>query len=366
MPVGKIVTAIGLMSGTSLDGIDVALVKTDGVTIVRPGPGIGIPYDPVFRERLRGCLGKTANQPGVADVARELTLRSAAAVHLLLDQNGVSRSDIDVIGFHGQTTLHRPERRLTVQVGDGALLARETGVPVVCDFRSADVAAGGQGAPFAPLYHAALADTVDKPLAVLNIGGVANVTWIGGRGPQDILAFDTGPGNALLDDWTAAAIDRPMDEGGRLARGGAVHGERLAALLDNDYFRQPPPKSLDRDDFSTDALNGLSAADGAATLTALSIAAIVRGRDYFPAPASRWLVCGGGRKNGYLMEQLAGALAVPVDPVETVGWDGDMLEAQAFAYLAVRSLSGLAISLPTTTGAPEPLSGGTLFLPEAG
>ena len=366
MSVEKILTAVGLMSGTSLDGIDVALIKTDGETTVESGAGLEIPYDPLFREQLRGCLGKTADQPDVADVARDLTLRNAAAVRQLLDQNGMSISDVDVIGFHGQTILHRPDQRLTVQIGDGALLAQETGLPVVCDFRSADVAAGGQGAPLAPLYHRALADVLDKPLAVLNVGGVANVTWIGAAGDQDILAFDTGPGNALLDDWTADTIGRPMDEGGRLARGGTVDQGRLAGLLDNEYFSASPPKSLDRDDFSAVSLKGLSAADGAATLVALTTAAIARGREHFPSPVHRWLVTGGGRRNGYLMAQLADALAVPVDPVEAVGWDGDMLEAQAFAYLAVRSLSGRVISLPTTTGVPEPLCGGVLYRPEAG
>jgi len=360
---GKILTAIGLMSGTSLDGVDVALVHTDGEGSVRPGPSLGIPYDPMFRERLRACLGKTADHPGVAEVARDLTLRNAAAVIRLLNENAMTASDIDVVGFHGQTTLHRPDKGVTVQIGDGALLAQETGCRVVADFRAADVAAGGQGAPFAPIYHRALAQELDKPLAVLNIGGVANVTYIGSGPDAPLLAFDTGPGNALVDDWTASMIDRPMDEGGRLAQGGTVDQNRLAALLENDYFKLLPPKSLDRDDFSAAGLAGLSAADGAATLVGLSVGAIVRAQDYFPAPAHRWLVCGGGRKNGYMMAELAKALAVPVDPVEAVGWNGDMLEAQAFAYLAVRSLSGLPLSEPGTTGVPEPQCGGMSFSP---
>ena len=363
MTPGKVLTAVGLMSGTSLDGVDVALIHTDGVGRVRPGPGLGITYDPEFRARLRRCLGKTADQPGVAEIARELTLRNAAAVNRLLDENGLSPSDIDIIGFHGQTILHRPDRRLTVQIGDGQLLARQTGCPVVGEFRAADVAAGGQGAPFASLYHGALAAPLAKPLAVLNIGGVANVTYVGGDQEDQLLAFDTGPGNALMDDWAATAIDRPMDEGGRLARGGTIDQDRLAALLDNDYFAHSPPKSLDREDFSNASLSSLAAADGAATLAALSVAAIVQAQAHFPAPAQRWLVCGGGRKNGFLMQQLAKELAVPVDPVEAVGWNVDWLEAQAFAYLAVRSLSGLPVSLPGTTGVPEPLSGGVLFKP---
>ena len=282
---------------------------------------------------------------------------------------------MDVIGFHGHTILHRPGEGLTRQIGDGALLAGETGIDVIGDFRSADMAGGGQGAPLAPLYHAALAGDLapdlENPLAVLNVGGVANVTYIGkgvgagigeggGSGDARLLAFDTGPGNALIDDWMAASMGRTMDEGGRLARGGNVDEGLLSGLLENDYFRRPPPKSLDRGDFAALSVAGLSASDGAATLTAFTAASAKEACRFFPALPRRWLVTGGGRHNRTLMEALTRCLGQPVETVESVGWHGDFLEAQAFAFLAVRSLAGLPLSLPSTTGVAEPTTGGVL------
>jgi len=352
-------TALGLMSGTSLDGIDAALIVSDGERVLETGPGLSVAYGPSFRARLRDCLGHEAAPP---DVVRELTERHAEAVEKLLADNGLDKYGVDLIGFHGHTVLHRPRQKLTVQIGDGQLLARLCGIEVVSDFRSNDVAHGGEGAPLAPLYHAALAHDLDGPLAVLNIGGVANVTYISALEAK-ILAFDCGPGNALIDDWAAAAIGRPMDEGGRLARGGTVDQGRLAALLDNGYFLKPPPKSLDRDDFDIGILDGLSAADGAATLTAFTSRAVGRSGGHFPEPPKRWLVTGGGRHNATLMTALKETLGAPVDPVEAVGWDGDLLEAQAFGFLAVRAKSGLPLSGPTTTGVMEPLSGGVLHHP---
>ena len=362
----KPLKALGLMSGTSLDGIDAAIITSDGHRLIESGGVSGASYDADFRARLRGCLGLKADAPGVAAVARELTLRHVDVVARLLKDNDLTPDDIDLIGFHGHTTLHRPEQRLSVQIGDPSLLAAQTGITVVGDFRANDVAEGGQGAPLAPLFHVALTRDIAKPLAVLNVGGVANVTWIGqGGSPDDpeILAFDSGPGNALIDDWVADAIARPMDEGGRLARGGTVDESRLADLLDNPYFARTPPKSLDRDDFAgaMQSVAGLSPADGAATLSAFSAAAVARAREHFPEPAKRWLVCGGGRLNGTLMAMMGKALAVPVEPIEAVGLNGDALEAQAFAFLAIRSYYGLPLSLPGTTGAPRPLSGGVLY-----
>ncbi|MBC8268389.1 MAG: anhydro-N-acetylmuramic acid kinase [Rhodospirillaceae bacterium] len=359
-------TALGLMSGTSLDGIDAAVIKSDGERLLQSGAVASAPYDPDFRQRLRDCLGLKADAPGVADVAAELTLRHREVVARLLDDNNLSPDDIDLIGFHGHTTVHRPEQRLTVQIGDPALLAAETGIKVVGDFRLNDVAKGGQGAPFASLYHLAMTRELEKPLAVLNIGGVANVTWIGPGGSvenPEILAFDTGPGNALIDDWMGQAIGRPMDEGGRLARSGTLDENSLLGLLDNPYFARTPPKSLDRDDFAgaMQRISGLSAEDGAMTLSAFSVAAIVHAQEHFPEPAKRWLVCGGGRLNGTLMELLARSLGVPVDPIEAADLNGDALEAQAFAFLAIRSFYGMPLSMPNTTGVPRPLNGGVLY-----
>jgi anhydro-N-acetylmuramic acid kinase len=353
------VLALGLMSGTSLDGIDAALIETDGETVSATGGFRSETYDQGFRERLRQILGRESADPEVDAVERELTLKHATAVKELLQQQGLTAAQVHCIGFHGHTILHRPETGRTWQIGDSALLARETGIDVVGDLRQADVAAGGQGAPLAPAYHGALAVPLEKPLAVVNIGGVANVTWIGRDGA--LLAFDTGPGNALIDDWVRRHTGAAADFDGRLAKNGSVDETVLAALLKHDYFNRPPPKSLDRDDFDAAPVAALSPADGAATLTAFTAAAVAQAKAVFPEPVVRWLICGGGRHNPALMAALAGRLGAPVAPIEQAGRDGDALEAQAFGYLAVRSLRGLPLSWPTTTGVPAPAPGGQLY-----
>jgi len=348
--------AIGLMSGTSLDGIDAALIEIEGTTITRFGPWLTTPYDPGLRERLRDTLGETGP---VDDVARDITLAHADAVRALLIGSGREPGDIKVIGFHGHTIDHRPDEGVTRQIGDGALLAAETGIDVVTDFRSADVAAGGEGAPFAPLYHAALCRNMEHPVCVLNIGGVANLTWIGAD--DTLLAFDTGPGNALIDDWVRTHTGNTMDTDGALAASGTASAAAVAAYLVDPYYTRVPPKSLDRLDFALDIVAGLSPADGAATLVAVTCAAVARGVDHLPAPPKRWLVTGGGRHNPVVMASLSAMMAAPVDPVEGVGWNGDALEAQAFAFLAMRSLGGLPLSVPTTTGVAQPTTGGRLI-----
>ena len=349
-----LIRAVGLMSGTSLDGIDAAFIETDGETRVVVGPALTIPYERDLRARLRAALG---GKGPAAEAEAAMTHAHAAAIGALLSNNQLPKPD--VIGFHGHTILHQPRQGRTWQLGDGALLATLTGTDVVNDFRSADVAAGGEGAPFVPLYHRALAAGLEKPLAVLNIGGVANVTWIG-KQESDILAFDTGPGNALIDDWALAHTGKPVDEGGALARAGHADENRLARFLVHPYFARRPPKSLDRDEFASFMPQGLSPEDGAATLAALTVAAIAAAQRHFPAAARRWLVTGGGRHNSLLMELLRQKLKAPVAPVESCGWDGDALEAQAFAYLAVRSLKGRPLSLPGTTGVKAPTAGGKL------
>ena len=349
------------MSGTSLDGIDAALIRSNGRRRVETGPALTVPYDPAFRARLRGVLGGgLAARGAVAELGRELTLRHARAVRDLLAQADMAASEVMVVGFHGHTVLHEPQKGRTWQIGDGALLAAETGIDVVADFRSNDMAAGGQGAPFAPLYHAARATGLDKPMAVLNLGGVGNLTWLGGDAEDDVLAFDTGPGNALIDDWVAHHTGKSWDQDGALARAGTVDETALAALMSHPYFQVPPPKSLDRDTFDPQPVAGLSTADGAATLTAFTAVSAAAALAHLPTPPRHWLVTGGGRHNPTLMAALAARLAVPVEPVEAVGWDGDALEAQAFAYLALRSLEGLPLSLPGTTGAKSPTMGGVL------
>jgi anhydro-N-acetylmuramic acid kinase len=346
--------ALGLMSGTSLDGIDAAIIETDGQQRVVPGPSLTIPYQEAFRERLRSVLG--GGGP-VAEVEGELTRLHADAVEQFVARH--PETHIDIVGLHGHTILHRPAERRTWQLGDGALLANILGLDVVADFRSADVAAGGEGAPLAPLFHTALAAALPKPLAILNIGGVANVTWIGEE--AEVLAFDTGPGNALIDDWVRRYIGTAADIDGAFARAGCASATHVALFLASRFFERPPPKSLDRDDFREIIPDSLSLQDGAATLTEMTAAAVAAAARHFPAPAQEWLVCGGGRRNPAIMDALRRQLGASVRPVEEVGWDGDALEAQAFAYLAVRSVRALSLSLPSTTGVARPMSGGRLF-----
>lgn len=358
----EIRVAIGLMSGTSMDGIDAAVLRTDGERIDGFGPVLTASYDETFRAALRGAFSPEPG-PGMEmeAVEKELTRLHAGVVRTLVAQCEPPFAPIDVIGFHGHTVFHDPAAGATRQIGDGALLAAQTGFPVVCDFRRRDMAEGGEGAPFAPLFHVALAARLAKPVAVLNIGGVANVTWIGEDGR--VSAFDTGPGNALIDDWMARKTGKSMDADGHLARSGRVDDAILDALMDDPYFDRPPPKSLDRDAFDPAPLADLSPADGAATLTAFTAAAVARAKAFFAEPPRRWLVCGGGRRNPFLMESLHAAAGAPVQPVEMVGWNGDALEAQAFGFLAVRSLRGLPLSLPETTGVRAPTTGGTLYEP---
>jgi anhydro-N-acetylmuramic acid kinase len=346
--------AIGLMSGTSLDGIDAAWLTTDGERITQFGPAATLRYEDDFRAELRRLLDLAPtiapDDPFLLRVEERLTRDHALAVAL-------TGQGADVIGFHGQTILHQPEHHRTWQIGDAALLARITRISVVHDFRSADVAAGGQGAPFAPLFHAALAECLPKPVLIVNIGGVANVTWIGEG--DHIVACDTGPGNGPLDDLAQKYLGQPYDKDGAFAASGRIYPARLAELMAHPYFAAPAPKSLDRLTFSAliaQATANLAPADAAATLAAFCTTAIARLP--LPAPPTRVLVTGGGRHNHFLMRQLAAAFPVPVEPVEAAGWNGDALEAQCFAFLAVRSLRGLPLSLPGTTGVPEPLTGG--------
>lgn len=361
----KVYRAIGLMSGTSLDGIDAALIETDGHEFVKPLAFKTVPYDEGLREQLRSCLGITDRQaPRVLEAERAMTAAHIALVKQF-DLKGV-----DVIGMHGQTIYHAAEKGVTVQIGDGALLARETGINVIADFRRADVAAGGQGAPLLPLYHKArvIAQDLPRPIAILNIGGVANVTWIGRR-DSDILAFDTGPGNALIDDWVRLKTGRPYDEDGRLAQNGHFHEEDLDHWFSHPYFDRKPPKSLDRNQWNINELERLrpTPEDGAAILTFFTAQTVADAVYHFPSflgfikKPKIWYVTGGGRKNKTLMEWMQARLSRPVRPVEDIGWNGDALEAEGFAYLAVRSLLGEPISVPTTTGVPKPQTGGVLF-----
>ncbi|CAN0480766.1 unnamed protein product, partial [Discosporangium mesarthrocarpum] len=283
----------------------------------------------------------------------------AACIRTILSQHPEYKEKTSIVGLHGHTVLHAPADGLTLQIGDGSHLASVIGIDVVSDFRSADVAAGGQGAPFAPLYHRALCGDIDGPVVVLNIGGISNVTWIG-TPEADPVAFDTGPGNALMDDWVNGTTELPYDQDGQVSATGCIDSTTLSRLLDNPYFDAPPPKSLDRLDFSIDAVRHLSPEDGAATLARFTCETIVSNLRHLPAAPARILVTGGGRRNPTLMTGLSALTGVPVEPVEAVGWDGDAIEAQAFGFLAVRSLRGLPLSVPSTTGVPVPTTGGQL------
>jgi anhydro-N-acetylmuramic acid kinase len=355
--------AIGLMSGTSLDGVDAALIETDGEAHVRALAFRGEPYSDAARQQLADAtaLALTYDRPRLSPeivAATELITRTHVfAVHKLLKQADVLSDRISVVGFHGQTVAHRPDRGWTWQIGDGAALAAALGIDVVADLRSADVAAGGQGAPLLPVYHRALAAALDRPVAVLNLGGVANVTFIDG---ERLIAFDTGPANGLIDSWTEAETGARFDADGALAASGQVHEDVLAAMLDHPYFDAPAPKSLDRADFTIQPARRLSAADGAATLTAFTAASVAAAFEQLPERPRRLVVAGGGRLNPTLMRMIAAHTGLAPEPAETLGWNGDALEAEGFAYMAVRSLNGLPISFPGTTGAPEPMTGGTL------
>lgn len=370
--------AIGLMSGTSMDGIDLAVVRTDGEAAIETGPSLFVPYEPEFRRRLDSALDtakaivRREDRPGdLADLEREITLRHARAVERFLDGAAKGFGTPDMIGFHGQTVLHRPQAGVTVQLGDGGLLAKSTGLPVVYDMRAHDMALGGHGAPLVPAYHAARARSLPPqwrkfPVVFVNIGGISNVTWIPEEG--DPVAFDTGTGNMLIDQWVAREAGVGFDEGGAIAAGGRVSEAVVARYLDHPYYAEPGPKSLDRKDFSVDLADGLSLADGARTLAAVSARTILMSVEHMPAAPKLWVLCGGGRRNPHIVGDLAeGARAMGAEVVtaEQAGLDGDATEAEAWAYLAARARRGLPLTFPTTTGCREAASGGLLARPDA-
>ncbi len=354
-----------------MDGIDVALIETDGEGVVRRRADYSINYGADQRQVIADALAeapklkdRAARPPALKRAEAEITDAHIAAVGGFLENQGLGRHDIDVIGFHGQTVIHKPDEQFTVQIGDGEKLARELGIATVFDLRAADVNAGGQGAPFAPVYHRAMAQALENsPAVFVNIGGVSNVTYIGSDGA--LMAFDTGPGNALLDDWVHQHTGTAVDQDGAYAQRGVGQFDAalLASMLTNPYFDLAPPKSLDRNDFSLAPAKGLNLEAGAALLTAFTAASLQRSTEWFPEIPKEWVICGGGRKNPELMRLLAehlGAHGAKISVPEDYGFNGDSVEAEAFAYLAVRSLRGLPLSYPGTTGCPAPLTGGVL------
>lgn len=351
------------MSGTSLDAVDVALIRTDGDRLLELGPAFERPFSRDERSVLRTAVDAArawnwdGPEPGAAFRQAEAVLLAA---HLdALRRVGGPRPAL--LGVHGQTVLHRApaggQKGATRQIFDAQALASAAGLPVWHDFRSADVDAGGQGAPLAPVYHRALLDRSGIAAGVvLNLGGVANLTFAGREG--GLVAFDCGPANGPIDEWVEALGAGVRDEGGRLALAGRAHEGLLADILDWPFFDAPPPKSLDRYDFSASLVRGLSLEDGAATLTELAARGVARGLDLLPERAERVVACGGGRHNPALMAALNRVCPCPVVPAEAAGWRGDSIEAEAFAFLATRAARGLPISFPATTGVPEPMTGG--------
>ncbi len=356
--------AIGLMSGTSLDGIDAALIDTDGEGAVRAVAWRSEPWSDAAREELMATtemaltFDRPRASPPVVKAEALVTRAHLLAVRKLLNESGIAAEDIGVIGFHGQTIAHRPDRGWTWQIGDGAQLAKLTGITTVSDFRSADVAAGGQGAPLIPIYHAALAAELEKPVALLNLGGVANVTFIGED--DGLIAFDTGPANGMLDQWMALQTGARFDADGAMAAAGRVDQPMLTAMLDHPYFDAAPPKSLDRFDFPLEAVRGLSPEDGAATLTAFTAQTVAEGLRALPERPRRLIVVGGGRHNPTMLAMIAQRTGLTPEPGEALGLNGDATEAEGFAYMAVRTINGLPISFPGTTGAPAPMMGGVI------
>jgi anhydro-N-acetylmuramic acid kinase len=362
--------AIGTMSGTSMDGVDVALIETDGERIVSLGPSGYRPYSDSERATLRQALVDAAQltardqRPGaLAAAERVVTDAHRDAVRQFVAAHNIAPSEIAAVAFHGQTVLHRPADRLTVQIGDAAALARALAMPVVSDLRGADVAAGGQGAPLVPAYHRALVRALDRegPVVVVNIGGVGNITYIDG---DTLIACDTGPGNALLDDFMLRTTGSGVDRDGATAARGKADETWIASVLAQSFFAKPPPKSLDRNDFAHLKLPSMSFEDGAATLTALTPASIAHIATMLPRPPKSWIVVGGGANNPTMMRMLSERVRpARVERAADLGWQGDAIEAQAFGFLAIRSLKGLPLTFPTTTGVPTPLTGGVLAKP---
>ncbi len=378
---------MGLMSGTSADGVDAALLYTDGREIIEVGAALTVEYSDALRAAILGLMKGKGN---LREVERDLTDVHLEAIAQLRTR---TKEPIGLIGFHGQTIRHAPKQGITQQIGDARRMAKTAGIPVIADFRSNDVRQGGQGAPLVPLFHAVLAQKLEKPAMVVNIGGVANVTWIGpnavdgavrspkgeperserggavagaGRTPSrsdqlNILAFDCGPGNALIDDWVGNHTKERFDKEGRLASRGKADSKIVAKFLNDPFFTAPAPKSLDRHHFNLDMVHGLSVEDGAATLTVMTAGAIAKACELVPQKPKQLLIAGGGRLNPTLMVMITSYAHIPAVPVEAVDWYGDMLEAQAFAYLAARSFQGLALTLPTTTGVARPVTGGVFY-----
>lgn len=347
------------MSGTSLDGVDAALILTDGETIETFGAHLTLPYPFSFRTSLMQLINGAAD---MLTIQRELTEFHVNAVQQLLGEANMKAAEVSVVGFHGQTIAHRPRKHLTWQIGDGSLLAEKTGIDVVTDFRRRDMAAGGQGAPVVPVFHLALAKECPGPMALVNLGGISNITYIGAEKiPSSLKAFDMGPGNTLVDRWMEMVTGKPYDYDGKHGLKGRVDEEVLAALMAHERIQAKPPKSLDTQDFNLDEVKSLSLEDGAATLAAFTARAIAEHLKYLPEEPKLWVIAGGGAHNKAIMHYIKKYLPGEVKTADEMGWSSDAMEAQAFAYLAVRSLKGLPLTFPETTGVSYAVTGGAFY-----
>ncbi len=362
----KLLTVVGTMSGTSFDGIDVALITTDGNKVTSLSNNFSVYYQERLRQNIRRVLSGDYDSKMLLDTEDEITLYHAQAINRLLKESGLDKEQVDLIGFHGQTIFHDSRTYKTWQLGNPSLLAELSGINVIADFRRRDMANGGEGAPLAPLFHAAIFSEATPPLAIINIGGVANITYLGRK--NNIIAFDTGPGCALIDDWIYSRMQLKYDADGEVGSIGTVHYEILDSLMEDSYFSRKPSKSLDRNHFTSvfNNISNLNAADGVATLTHFTAKAIAAAKQFLPQNPVKWIISGGGRRNKYLMKILANDYGLDVQNIDEFFFkntklNGDFIEAQAFAFLAARSYLHLPLSLPSTTGTVKPVSGGGFY-----
>ena len=362
------IISLGLMSGTSQDGIDVGIIETNGDKIYDIGPSLSFPYSDIFRKKLRKIINNAVNSSLPSNnnqVSVELSQLHIKAIGKLIDSLSLDNKykNPDIIGFHGHTIIHLPEKSLTQQIGDSKYIANKLNIPVVGDFRLNDVLNGGQGAPLVPIFHKAMIQNEISPIAIINIGGISNITWIDNSNNK-LIAFDMGPGNCLLDDWVVKHTDEKYDRDGIFSYSGIVNDKWVSKMMKNNFFLKLYPKSIDRSYFTSRGLSTLNFEDGAATLISLTVKSILAGINQCPRLPKYIYLSGGGRKNKTLIRELKKNCSCEILMIDEIDWDGDMLEANAFAFLAVRTLKGFPLTYPQTTGVRTPMLGGKVFLPD--
>jgi anhydro-N-acetylmuramic acid kinase len=365
-----LITTIGLMSGTSSDGIDASIIKSDGENEVHFIGNFFLAYEENVKIKIRSLKEKinlisdlNKNKLEIATLEREITLLHAKTVDLITKKNKIDKSKIDLIGFHGHTIFHNFAEKKTIQIGDGKLLAQLTNSNVVNNFRENDINNGGQGAPLVPIFHKLLQNKLDlkKPILIVNIGGISNVTYIGQE--KEIVSLDTGPGNCLIDKilQLKSKNKKQFDKNGAIAFSGSIDKNILESYLNDPYYDSLPPKSLDINDFSISPLRSLSLEDSVSTLSELTALTIVNSLSFFSVKPKKIILCGGGRKNKYIFERIKQLSNIPTNNIDEYNINGDFIESQAFAYLAIRSFLKKHISFPETTGVSRPSTGGVFI-----